>query len=112
MAASEHAQAHNQILFREINERIAAVTHAEIAASTVSFLCECSDSRCTAAVQLTVVEYQELRTSPRRFLVAPDHEPGGRVVRRSPRFAVVERLPGAVDDVDRLEKASVRPAAA
>lgn len=112
MAASEHAQAHNQILFREVNERVAAVAQVEVGATTVAFLCECIDPGCTAAMRLTVVEYAELRTSPRRFLVAPDHEPGGRVVRWSPRYAVIERLPVAGDDLDRLERARVRRTAA
>jgi hypothetical protein len=112
MAASEHAQAHNQLLFREVNRRTAALSHAEVDATTVSFLCECSDACCTQTVRLSVIEYQELRTSPRRFLVAPEHESGGRVVRRSPRYSVVERPPAGGHESDSFETAELRQTAA
>jgi hypothetical protein len=62
----------NQILFREVNERIAEITasHSETASE---FLCECGQQDCTTVIDLTLADYQALRYEDERFIVAPGH---------------------------------------
>jgi uncharacterized protein (DUF1499 family) len=84
--------AHNEQLFREINE---AREHASAAPDDVplGFVCECSDPECTARIRLTGAEYGRIRESPDRFIVRPGHAIRGleRVVAARPGFEVVEK---------------------
>jgi hypothetical protein len=58
------------------------------------FLCECSDMRCLERLELTLEAYEELRSHPDRYLLAPGHEVAdATVVRRTKAFTVVEKLP-------------------
>jgi hypothetical protein len=63
--------AHNQSLFREVNERI-----EELAGPSASgrFVCECVDESCTEPLVLRVDEYEQARSDPNNFLVLPGHE--------------------------------------
>jgi hypothetical protein len=56
------------------------------------FICECSSTRCTAIVQLTLDEFEEFRDRPDQFVVVPGHVVSGfkRVVAETDRFAVLE----------------------
>ena len=56
------------------------------------FICECSSTRCTAIVHLTLEEFEEFRDRPDQFIVVPGHVVSGfrRVVAETDRFAVLE----------------------
>lgn len=56
------------------------------------FICECSSTRCTAIVHLTLDEFEALRERPDQFVVVPGHVVAGfrRVVAETDRFAVLE----------------------
>jgi len=87
--------ARNQVLFREVNERL-----REIVADSpgpVEFLCECSKENCTMQIQLEILEYERVRAHPSRFVIAPEHEIDAieRVVWESDRYFVVEKVIGA-----------------
>jgi hypothetical protein len=59
----------------------------------LDFLCECSDTRCTEKVEVTLEEYEEIRSESTHFVVRPGHQ-NGRVedgVWSSERFVVVEK---------------------
>lgn len=58
------------------------------------FLCECSDPACIEQVELSVAEYEEVRSSPLRFLIAPSHHVPQveRVVEENDHFVVVETV--------------------
>lgn len=89
--------ARNETLFREVNERIEEVNEAfGLDDGPVDFLCECGDDACTAPINLTLREYEDLRSEPTHFAVVPGHEIAGveRVVARNERYAVVEKLAG------------------
>ena|SRR5690349_7097147 len=62
--------ARNQSLFREINERIEAISATS---SFVSFVCECADETCDAQLPLTLEEYERVRSRPNWFVVVPGH---------------------------------------
>jgi len=90
----------NQGIFRTVNERIEA---GELPASTskrIAFCCECARLGCNALVEVTIAEYERIRSNPRRFLLAVNHEIGAaeRVVEEHDEHIVVEKtgVAGAV----------------
>jgi hypothetical protein len=97
--------ARNQALWREVNERIKAVAETS---EHMEFLCECADLDCTETLNLTVAEYERIRSSPVRFPVAighdfPDFE---NVVEENGRYAVVQKRGVAAEEVARLDPRS------
>ena len=94
----ENRRARNEALFREVNERIEEISR-ELAerdkpTERISLVCECGLEDCTELLEVTVEEYENVRASPRRFLVLPGHEytDTARVVERNSGFLVVEKL--------------------
>jgi hypothetical protein len=93
----------NEALFREVNERIRDVSGRVAAVdgeATLEFVCECSDEGCSEPVQLTLVEYESIRSESTHFLVAPRHvwQPETeRAVRENETYAVVEKTGDAGD---------------
>jgi hypothetical protein len=85
----------NQVLFREINERIREIGDVQRvpADEPWDFLCECADEACTETVSLTVAEYEHIRSSPTRFPIKPGHElpEVEAVVDRRESYIVVEK---------------------
>jgi hypothetical protein len=73
MSAPERL-AHNEAVFREINERIEAGTWVASADQPIAFACECAALGCNVLVELSVAEYEAVRAHPRRFLLSPGHE--------------------------------------
>ena len=67
--------ARNQSLYREVNERIEDLNKRFDAALSAgaTWVCECADSRCSEPMELTMGEYEELRSHPNRFAVLPGH---------------------------------------
>jgi hypothetical protein len=91
---NERAKARNESFFREVNERIEAVSETIPAREpTMDFLCECDDLQCQELVTLSRAEYETARTDPTHFLVRPDHVDDGieHVVVTTDRFAIVEK---------------------
>ncbi len=93
----------NEVMFREINERIRELAERfEAGPDPVPFICECSDETCVANVSLTLAQYDELRALPARFVVVPGHEATPlveRVVFRSWGFVVVRKVGAAAEAV-------------
>ena len=87
----------NEARFRDANERIEdAVLRLETTAFTLPFVCECGRAECLKTMRLTVSEYELAREDPRYFICIPGHQivaPDlGRVVRKEPKFVIVEKL--------------------
>ena len=86
----------NEEAFREINEQVEQrVEHwEELDAAYQNVVCECSDADCAQSIPLTPREYRMVRSSDRRFAVAPRHDEPEieRVVYRHSRYWVVEKL--------------------
>lgn len=61
-------------VFRQANERVAAKASELELAYPIPFLCECRDPHCFARISLTVEEYEQARSDPRRYLTIPGHE--------------------------------------
>lgn len=91
MALSAERLARNQLLFREVNERLFEVATAP----TVSFhecICECTSPRCTRSLAISRSEYEAVRSNPEHFIIARGHELPEieRVVEDNERFLTVE----------------------
>jgi hypothetical protein len=90
MATSLEQLVRNQILLREVNERVAEVVSSWNDPSP-EFLCECSTNDCTERVSLSLVEYARVRSSPNLFVIHPGHEclDVDQVVERGDGFTLV-----------------------
>ena len=80
---------------REVNERVEEVNEGfAVAAAPSDFVCECADETCIERMEMTVREYEALRTDGLTFAVLPDHVLAGAecVVERHERYWVVEKL--------------------
>jgi hypothetical protein len=88
----------NEVLFREVNERIEEISRElsdrEQPSEGREFICECGREDCTEMLEATVADYESVRADPRHFLVLPGHEhtQTARVVERTSGFLVVEKL--------------------
>ena len=80
-------------IFRNVNERIAESAQ-RFDSEEADFVCECHDRSCTHRVAAPLDDYEQVRASPTRFLLAPGHENQRveRVVERRRRFWVVEKI--------------------
>jgi hypothetical protein len=87
----------NEAAFREVNERINDL-HRE---RTSEYLCECGFADCVETVQMTVAEYEEVRTDPTRFILRPGHEIPHieLVVTRNEGFLVVQKKAGEAAEI-------------
>jgi hypothetical protein len=97
--------AHNQALIREVNERIEAIAaHA----APPEFLCECADEGCVETIELSIAQYEAIRSSPLRFPVKPGHDcpEFERVVDEHDRYVVVEKFGEAGEVARKLDQRS------
>ena len=92
-------EATNETVFRAMNEwsEDANDAYPGIDHRINTYLCECSDRRCTEPIGLTRPEYEAVRAVPVRFAIALNHENPeiDRVLFENPRFAIVEKFYGA-----------------
>ena len=92
MAISLEPLVRQQMLLRDVNERIADVA-TSWQADPPEFLCECSDPDCAETLSLSLREYDIIRSTPNLFIVQNGHEHPDvdRVVRASDGFTLVEK---------------------
>ena len=65
----------NEALFRQVNERLKELGEGfSVVAERADFVCECSDERCVQPIQLTLDEYERVRSDPRWFVIVRGHE--------------------------------------
>lgn len=99
--AAKDRAARNEVLFRQVNERVKDVSDAfsVVDPSPIEFMCECGQQDCTQPISLTVAEYEDVRSSATHFFVLPDHviREVETVVREGDGYVVVEKLPGERD---------------
>jgi hypothetical protein len=96
VSASEERVARNETLFREFNERVEGLAGDS---PRIRLVCECGDLECLERLELTRTSYEQVRSDPRRFLVAPGHEDTDieQVVARRERYFVVEKIAAAAE---------------
>jgi hypothetical protein len=87
----------NEVVLREVNERLRDLGEGfSLVAETAEFVCECGNTSCTERIRMTLAEYEEIRSDPKRFFVIrghelPDYE---KVIDVRDAYSIVEKLPG------------------
>ena len=80
-------------VFRSANDRIAEKGRELGWSFPIPFLCECSERSCFARIDLTLEEYEQLRSHPQRYLTVPGHEVEDAVIlEQNERVAHAEKL--------------------
>lgn len=102
MSSVEARLARNEVMFRQINERIRELASRfdHLGNEELSFVCECADETCVERVPLTPSQYDDIRAIPARFVVVPGHEATPlveRVLFRSSGFVIVRKIGLAAD---------------
>ena len=94
--------ARNEAFLRAVNEGIAEASE-RFESDEAEFLCECGDAHCTHRIEVSLDEYENVRSHPTRFLVKRGHDlpEVEEVVQQRRRYAIVEK-------VDRVAAAIVR----
>jgi hypothetical protein len=90
---SQERLARNESFFREVNERINDVAEGLEGDQSYQFLCECADPQCTERIELSTADYEWVRASPTRFVLARGHVSPEieHVVEREDDHVVVEK---------------------
>ena len=85
-------QVRNQMLFREVNERLRETVGSF--EERLEFVCECSNEDCIETIGVTLEAYEEVRAHANLFIVAPGHEllEVDRVVDQGPGYLLVEKI--------------------
>jgi hypothetical protein len=65
----EKRLARNEVLFREVNERIAELANGD----GFYIVCECANTGCEGKLLVPINEYERVRRHPRRFFIVPGH---------------------------------------
>jgi hypothetical protein len=92
----------NEVIFREVNERVRE-THEtfDVASGEAEFVCECGTASCVERIRMTLAQYEQVRAEPTQFVVVPGHEMAEVevVVRREDGFWVVSKHVGDAEDL-------------
>jgi hypothetical protein len=104
MDERERRLGENEVLFREVNERVKDLNEAFGAMTNrIELVCECADPGCTERITLSLRDYEELRSQPDCFVIAhghavPDIED---VVATGERWQIVRKRPGGPAELAR-----------
>ena len=87
---SKQRVAMNEVTFRKVNE---VMEVGQDPSGLLTFLCECGRLDCSKSIQLTLVEYEDVRENPRRFAILDGHDvtETEEIVERHDRYVVVEK---------------------
>lgn len=66
--------AHNEVIFRTVNENIAGLADHLGRTAQYEFICECASVDCFERIPLTLEEYEEVRADGARFILKPGHQ--------------------------------------
>ncbi len=96
---AEDRIAHNETLFREVNERLVAGRWPTERDEPAAYRCECGSLGCNRLVELRRDEYERVRASPIRFVLVSGHEIPAveRIVDRQSDHVVVEKVGDAAE---------------
>jgi hypothetical protein len=88
-------------LFQEVNRQIEKLEAKLGRRKTFGILCECSKKHCLDGLEVDPAVYQRVRSNPLLFFLVPGHEDPEveRVVERTERFLVVEKVGRAAEAV-------------
>ena len=71
----EERIARNEVLFREINERLKEMQETfNVVTDRSEFVCECGNAECAERITMSLPEYRWLRNDPTMFAVVEGHQ--------------------------------------
>ncbi len=105
MDPREQRLAENEVLFREVNERVDSIAHQLGPDVPHEYLCECANADCTFRLSLGPREYEEVRADPTHFVVLPLHYTPEveDLVRREETYWVVRKTGEAGEYAEQLD---------
>jgi hypothetical protein len=84
----------NEHVFRSANERLRERAETIVPPrQTIPFLCECVDETCMARIDMTLEDYERVRSDDEHFVITPGHPrlDGERVVEEEDHFLIVTK---------------------
>jgi hypothetical protein len=89
----EERLAHNEVVFRTLNESIDQIAIGLGGPAPFEFVCECATSDCFDRIELTLPEYESVRSEGSCFILRPGHEDleVELVVQQHPNYIVVQK---------------------
>jgi hypothetical protein len=95
--------AHNEEVFRNINERIDEGAKQHDVERSLPFHCECCEETCVEKIELAPGEYDRIAAKIDCFVVIPGHQQGEveSVVERHSTYLVVEKIGEARAEIER-----------
>ena len=114
LAGRQERAAKNQSLFREVNERVRDLNERfHLFTALGDWVCECANEECVERIEMTVREYERVRSTAQRFVVSsadehvwPDVE---RVVERLPNYWIVEKVGMSGEIAEQMDPRSDGP---
>jgi hypothetical protein len=102
MTFAERA-AHNEELFRTINERIEEGAKQHGVDQSLPFHCECCNESCLEKIELAPAEYDRIAAHIECFVLVPGHERADveSVVEQNSSYLVVEKTGEARAEIER-----------
>jgi hypothetical protein len=93
-ARTKERMGFNEAAFRRVNESLRASTTLADSDRLFPFTCECGTLGCNMLVELTLPQYEAVRSHARRFFIVGGHEvlETERVVEVHERYTVVEKM--------------------
>jgi hypothetical protein len=97
------AAAHNEEVFRSINQRIEEGAKQHGVEQLLPFHCECATDACLETIELPPAEYDRIASHRARFLVVPGHEQSSveTVIESHSAYLVVEKTGEARAEIER-----------
>lgn len=91
--ARDERLAQNEVIFRTVNESIEQQALRFGGLDSYQFICECSSTRCSERISLTLKVYERVRAEGSTFVVLPGHEYDEieLVIERQPAYSVVRK---------------------
>ena len=88
----------NEELFRQLNEKIESINRSFGTVSELMLVvCECGNQECIEQIEMSIPEYEEIRSDVTSFAVKPGHEESDveQVVAKKPGYWTIKKRPGA-----------------
>ena len=103
MSENERRKALNEVVFREVNERIKSLQSAFAVAEhqPLNIVCECDRLDCAEQIQVTVETYENVRSDSVLFFVRPGHEDDSveDVIDTGGNYMIVRKRAGDPQDI-------------